>query len=95
MKKISCHFGDERFQNHEFIFIMFLICIFSSVGQEVVRGYDFLVNAVWPEIASSLDTRTHEIFFATNPDLFHEVSTVVLSQGHMRYLRASYAKRKR
>ena len=49
-----------------------IVCC-SSIGQEVVRGYDFLVNAVWPEIASSLETRTHSIFLSGNPDVFHEV----------------------
>ncbi|XP_022091249.1 conserved oligomeric Golgi complex subunit 2-like isoform X2 [Acanthaster planci] len=44
----------------------------SSSGQDVVRGYDFLVNAVWPEIASSLETRTTSIFAAGNPSTFHE-----------------------
>ncbi|XP_072181957.1 conserved oligomeric Golgi complex subunit 2-like [Diadema setosum] len=44
----------------------------STSGQEIVRGYDFPVNAVWPEIASSLETRTPLIFAPGNPDLFHQ-----------------------
>ncbi|PIK60157.1 putative conserved oligomeric Golgi complex subunit 2 [Apostichopus japonicus] len=44
----------------------------SPKGEEVVRGYDFLVNAVWPEIANSLETRTSSIFAPGNPNTFHE-----------------------
>lgn len=44
----------------------------SPSGQEVVRGYDFPVNAVWPEIASSLELRTPSIFAPGNPDIFHQ-----------------------
>lgn len=48
----------------------------SPKGEEVVRGYDFLVNAVWPEIANSLETRTSSIFAPGNPNTFHEVTNV-------------------
>ncbi|XP_071784531.1 conserved oligomeric Golgi complex subunit 2-like [Asterias amurensis] len=50
----------------------------GSSSQDVVRGYDFLVNAVWPEIANSLETRITSIFAAGNPVTFHEkyVSTM-------------------
>ncbi|XP_041469208.1 conserved oligomeric Golgi complex subunit 2-like [Lytechinus variegatus] len=44
----------------------------SASGQEIVRGYDFPVNAAWPEIASSLETRTPSIFAPGNPDIFHQ-----------------------
>lgn len=44
----------------------------SPKGEEVVRGYDFPVNSVWPEIASSLESRTPSIFAPGNPDTFHE-----------------------
>ena len=43
-------------------------------SSEVVRGYDFLVNAVWPEIVSNIEARTHSIFAPGNPDVFHKVS---------------------
>ncbi|XP_022332171.2 conserved oligomeric Golgi complex subunit 2-like [Crassostrea virginica] len=44
----------------------------SSGSSEVVRGYDFLVNAVWPEIVSNIEARTHSIFAPGNPDVFHK-----------------------
>lgn len=40
-------------------------------GSEVVRGYDFLVNAVWPEVVSNIEARTSSIFAPGNPDIFH------------------------
>ena len=43
-------------------------------SSEVVRGYDFLVNAVWPEIVANIEARTHSIFAPGNPDVFHKVS---------------------
>ncbi|XP_013789772.1 conserved oligomeric Golgi complex subunit 2-like [Limulus polyphemus] len=39
---------------------------------EVVKGYDFLVNAIWPEIITCLETRVHFIFQAGDPNKFHE-----------------------
>ncbi|XP_048732279.2 conserved oligomeric Golgi complex subunit 2-like [Ostrea edulis] len=44
----------------------------SSGSSEVVRGYDFLVNAVWPEIVTNIEARTHSIFAPGNPDVFHK-----------------------
>ncbi|XP_041354010.1 conserved oligomeric Golgi complex subunit 2-like [Gigantopelta aegis] len=44
----------------------------GSGTTEVVRGYDFLVNSVWPEIVSNLEARTPSIFAPGNPDIFHE-----------------------
>ena len=40
---------------------------------EMVRGYDFLVNAVWPEIVINLEARTPSIFAPGNPEVFHQV----------------------
>ncbi|XP_064599671.1 conserved oligomeric Golgi complex subunit 2-like isoform X1 [Liolophura sinensis] len=47
----------------------------SSHG-EVVRGYDFLVSAVWPEVVSGLEARTASIFAPGNPNTFHEKYTI-------------------
>ncbi|XP_078673412.1 conserved oligomeric Golgi complex subunit 2-like isoform X2 [Branchiostoma floridae x Branchiostoma belcheri] len=44
----------------------------SSAQGEVVRGYDFLVNAVWPEVVSGLEKRTPSIFAPGNPSMFHQ-----------------------
>nr|XP_006817460.1 PREDICTED: conserved oligomeric Golgi complex subunit 2-like [Saccoglossus kowalevskii] len=46
--------------------------IHSGGSQDVVRGYDFLVNAVWPEIVSCIEARTPSIFAPGNPDVFHQ-----------------------
>ncbi|XP_074648314.1 conserved oligomeric Golgi complex subunit 2-like [Tubulanus polymorphus] len=43
---------------------------FSNSG-DVVRGYDFLVNAVWPEVIYNIEARTPSIFAPGNPDVFH------------------------
>jgi hypothetical protein len=40
-------------------------------------GYDFLVNAVWPEIVSFLETNSPSLFALGSPASFHPVSTSV------------------
>ena len=39
----------------------------------MVRGYDFLVNAVWPEVVANIEARTPSIFAPGNPNVFHQV----------------------
>ncbi|XP_033125894.1 conserved oligomeric Golgi complex subunit 2-like [Anneissia japonica] len=46
--------------------------LFSSGSEKVVGGYNFMVNAVWPEIVSSLENRVASIFAPGNPDAFHQ-----------------------
>ncbi|XP_033733941.1 conserved oligomeric Golgi complex subunit 2-like isoform X2 [Pecten maximus] len=41
-------------------------------AMESVRGYDFMVNAVWPEVVSNIEARTPSIFAPGNPNTFHE-----------------------
>ena len=43
----------------------------------MVRGYDFLVNAVWPEVVQNIEARIPSIFAPGNPDIFHQVSSLV------------------
>lgn len=38
-----------------------------------IRGFDFLVNAVWPEVVGLIDARFGSIFAPGNPDAFHQV----------------------
>lgn len=38
-----------------------------------IRGFDFLVNAVWPEVVNLVETRFGSIFAPGNPDSFHQV----------------------
>ena len=45
----------------------------SNSGEDSVSGYDMLVNAVWPEIASCIELNVPSIFAPGNPDVFHEV----------------------
>jgi len=40
-----------------------------------VKGYDFMVNAVWPEVVDLLETKAMSIFAAGNPENFYKVST--------------------
>ena len=51
-----------------------LSLVLCRSGGEVVRGYDFLVNAVWPEIISNIEARVPSIFAPGNPEVFHAVS---------------------
>lgn len=37
------------------------------------RGYDFLVNAVFPEIIRGIETQLSIIFAPGNPDIFYKV----------------------
>ncbi|CAH1791000.1 unnamed protein product [Owenia fusiformis] len=48
----------------------------TAPGSEAVKGYDFLVNSVWPEIVSNIEARTPSIFAPGNPDVFHEKYTI-------------------
>ena len=38
-----------------------------------IRGFDVLVNAVWPEVVQLIETRLVSIFAPGNPDAFHQV----------------------
>ena len=39
----------------------------------VVSGYDFVVNAVWPEVVANIEAKTPSIFAPGNPNVFREV----------------------
>lgn len=43
---------------------------------DIVPGYDFLVNSVWPEIIRGVEERVSSLFSPGNPDVFYEVSKV-------------------
>lgn len=43
---------------------------------DIVPGYDFLVNSVWPEIIRGVEERVPSLFNPGNPDAFYEVSRV-------------------
>ncbi|CAG0913848.1 unnamed protein product [Notodromas monacha] len=43
----------------------------GGAGLEVVSGYDFLVNSVWPEIVSFLESRAPSLFALGSPTSFH------------------------
>ena len=42
-------------------------------GGAPVKGFNFLVNSVWPEIVSVLERKASVIFAPGNPDTFHKV----------------------
>lgn len=46
-------------------------------GDTIVKGFDFLVNSVWPEIVTLLDMKASVIFAVGNPDTFHKVHYLV------------------
>jgi hypothetical protein len=49
-----------------------MLCLYLS-SSDTVRGYDFLVNAVWPEVVSDIESGTSSIFAPGNPAVFHQV----------------------
>lgn len=55
----------------------------AVVGDITVKGFDFLVNSVWPEIVSMLEKKASVIFAPGNPDAFHKVlvlASMILGQ---------------
>ncbi|XP_060895964.1 conserved oligomeric Golgi complex subunit 2 [Labrus mixtus] len=44
----------------------------SSDKADIVPGYDFLVNSVWPEIIKAIEERLAYLFNPGNPDIFYE-----------------------
>lgn len=44
----------------------------SSDKADIVPGYDFLVNSVWPEIIKGIEERLPSLFNPGNPDAFYE-----------------------
>ncbi|KAL7889704.1 hypothetical protein AOLI_G00019620 [Acnodon oligacanthus] len=44
----------------------------SSDKSDIVPGYDFLVNSVWPEIIKGVEGRMSFLFNPGNPDTFYE-----------------------
>ncbi|KXJ14443.1 conserved oligomeric Golgi complex subunit 2 [Exaiptasia diaphana] len=46
----------------------------SNQGEQrtAIRGYDFIVNAVWPEVVELIEGRLPSIFAPGNPDAFHK-----------------------
>ena len=48
-----------------------LWCYYS--GQEPLKGYDFMVNSVWPEVVELLETQATSVFAPGNPDRFYKV----------------------
>ena len=49
------------------------IIFYFSEKADIVPGYDFLVNSVWPEIVRGLEEKLPSLFNPGNPDVFHEV----------------------
>ncbi|WAR18458.1 COG2-like protein [Mya arenaria] len=48
----------------------------SSGTGEAIRGYDFVVNSVWPEVVSSIEAKTSSIFAPGNPDIFQAIEDI-------------------
>lgn len=44
-----------------------------TTGPGAVQGFDFLVQAVWPELVAAIDQSLGEIFLLGIADKFHEV----------------------
>ncbi|KAJ8284507.1 hypothetical protein COCON_G00033570 [Conger conger] len=71
----------------------------SSDKADIVPGYDFMVNSLWPEIIKGLEERVPTLFNPGNPDIFYEKYTISMefvrkferqcgSQASVRRLRA-------
>ncbi|XP_051935688.1 conserved oligomeric Golgi complex subunit 2 [Hippocampus zosterae] len=44
----------------------------SSDKADIVPGYDFLVNSVWPEMVKGIEERLSYLFNPGNPDIFYQ-----------------------
>ena len=55
-----------------------------------IRGFDFLVNAVWPEVVSLIEVRFGSIFAPGNPDAFHQVSNLLKRRYFMLNFKAQF-----
>ncbi|XP_070981647.1 conserved oligomeric Golgi complex subunit 2-like isoform X1 [Oncorhynchus clarkii lewisi] len=73
--------------------------VISSEKADIVPGYDFLVNSVWPEIIKGIEERIASLFNVGNPDTFYDRYTISIdfvrkferqcgSQASVRRLRA-------
>ena len=45
----------------------------GGAGGGAIQGFDFVSNAVWPEIVAALNERTAVIYAPGNPDVFCKV----------------------
>ncbi|XP_048586223.1 conserved oligomeric Golgi complex subunit 2 isoform X2 [Nematostella vectensis] len=43
-----------------------------SEGRAAIRGFDFMVNSIWPEAVHLIETRLSSVFAPGNPDAFHK-----------------------
>ncbi|XP_063048164.1 conserved oligomeric Golgi complex subunit 2 [Engraulis encrasicolus] len=50
----------------------------SSDKADIVPGYDFLVNSVWPEMIKGIEEKLSFLFNAGNPDVFYERYTITM-----------------
>ena len=48
--------------------------------EDFVKGFDFLVNSVWPEVDDAIESKLPFIFSPGNPDMFFEVSNIHYSK---------------
>ena len=44
-------------------------------------GFDFIVNAVWPEVVAMIDEKAAVIFAPGNPDTFHKVKFCAIAKN--------------
>lgn len=50
----------------------------NAAGEVTLRGFDFLVNSVWPEVVAVLEKKVSVIFAPGNPDTFHKVCLLIV-----------------
>ena len=58
-----------------------------SEGEEhahILKGFDFLVNAVWPDVVTLIEQKASLIFAPGDPNAFHKVSLVYLVASNLR-----------
>lgn len=51
-----------------------------------VPGFDFVTNAVWPEVVALIDERVSIIFAPGNPDNFYKVTSLVQLMGTFTFI---------
>ena len=52
---------------------------FAQGSKDIISGYDFVVNSVWPEVVGNLEARMNSIFAPGNPNIFHEKYTISIN----------------
>lgn len=65
----------SKCRKYHSIFLCANVPFLLSDKADIVPGYDFLVNSVWPEMIKGIEERLAYLFNPGNPDIFFEVQS--------------------